>query len=418
MESILHIEPLTAEIKDEESVGETECVFYGSGELEEDDDVGRLASYIRLGAPLETIPVGLVSIPVRLAKSFELYPDLTGRYRNVFTETIHFINKGQFVPIRTSVRVGPGETLKYTHIPSLDFARSSIAGSFPSALPYYVRDPLSEMIDGIVKNDRSLKRKCRHPFVEWVNDDLHHLLSKQTTAISKFNGSHLVDKVTRFKNHVMDAPCTDMSSRYISDVIKNLLDGREYIPLWYQTDNPIRRTFDDFRIKTINHSGDFRSLGDISFIDKSSIITNPKKFLKTLNYLDSLPFTDLNIDIVFADGEISKVYTHIALDRISNFAFDWDQKESCVADMTHHLYVEDILEILREFVDYLQGRNEVIDRLILEPLKIKIVKTIKDQVAFLIYHYNSGPEDSPLCGVYFNIPLLSLAPITLIPGYS
>lgn len=416
MESILHIEPLVSEIKNEQSIGDTSFVYYGNGDLEEDDDVGHVAGRIRLGAPIEPIPGGPESQVIKLIKTFEYYPDPSGRFENIFSDTIHLHHDKKFIPIRTSVRVGPSDMMKYSHLPSLDFARTYLTGSFPSAEASYVVDPISQMVDNLLTYDRMCKAKSRHPIIEWAKDDLIHILSKQYLVNSLFDGNFLIDRIIKFRNRIEDAPYTDLSPRYVSDLLKTLIVSKESVPNSYLTESPIRTTPAEFKLRTSSYFGNLKSYGSLQFSDKSSIEVNPKRFPFTLGYLDDFNFTDLNIDIIFADGRIVKTYPHVVEDRIVRIAFDFNELENPHNYIEDMITCDDITTILREFVHAYNYQDHVVKTIMNEPLKIKIIKTITDQVAFLIYKFHTGPNDPPLCGVHFDIPLLALAPMSVVPA--
>jgi len=71
--------------------------------------------------------------------------------------------------------------------------------------------------------------------------------------------------------------------------------------------------------------------------------------------------------------------------------------------------------ILSLFLQYHPGTagytSEIIHH---QPIKMKLVKTSGEEAAVLLFPASSGPNDLPLCGVYFDLAWLSFAPMSLI----
>ena len=55
------------------------------------------------------------------------------------------------------------------------------------------------------------------------------------------------------------------------------------------------------------------------------------------------------------------------------------------------------------------------DIILHQPVKLKIIKTMTDEALILLYRYDSSKKEPPLLGVYFDIALASLAPLTILP---
>ena len=72
-------------------------------------------------------------------------------------------------------------------------------------------------------------------------------------------------------------------------------------------------------------------------------------------------------------------------------------------------------DILEKFLISYPGLDDTSFRTIVEqPIKMKIIKTIIDESAILLFRYNCDEKEPPICGVYFDIAALSLSPMTIV----
>jgi hypothetical protein len=72
-------------------------------------------------------------------------------------------------------------------------------------------------------------------------------------------------------------------------------------------------------------------------------------------------------------------------------------------------------DILQKFVYYHSDITaEIQDIIKFGSVKMKIIKTITDEAIVLVYRGSSPADEPPLCGVYFDIAHLSLAPMSIM----
>lgn len=416
MSSILHVEGIGRSVTAPITIGETEAVFYGRSKSDEEENVGTPSGYMMIGAPLEGIDTGgNPESYLPLVKTFECSPDYSKEAGDILTETVHYLdNRKNLIPIRTKMRSGSSSGLRLNHLPSLNHVRSKLIG-----VERPVCDPKIAMIEDLLNNDRIFLENKRHPIMEWISEDLvPNLLERPVNTLS-FDKGYLNDLLYRYSLKIQDAPYADMSQRYLSEVVKMLSPDTRTIPLNYNSDRIISKPLLDFKMRMVPHEVNFKSFGNINIDSNSPIVRNPKRFSNTIEFIDNLPFTDLNVDVVLADGGITLIYPHVILDRAAAFV-DKDTRHLMEGNQyaEQQLEADELLDVLANFVHHHPSLNdEILDILVEQPIKMKIVKTILDEAAILIYRYNSTADEPPLCGVYFDIAALSLAPLSITPGY-
>ena len=414
METVLHIEKISRAHNTPIAIGDTEHIFFGNGEFNEEDNVGSPAAHIRLGAPLEMVDMGNTQSTIPLVKTFEYTPDFNTDGEFVFSETIHYLTKDKYlIPCRTKLRSGKHSGSRFTHLPSLNHVRYDLTGDSRITC-----DPTSEIVDSLLKNDNHLRRIDKHPIVEWVRDDLSPTLSRIPTTSQFFNPTYKQLSIDRFKQAIIEAPYGDLSTRYLASTASILTHSPDIMSLRYTDPAPIMRSVIDLK-NTIAHSNvDLRSYGKLKVDHLNMVVKNPTMFGEVIDFLDNLPLTDVNVELILADSEIVHSTVHAAADRFSVCEGNNSGIMPPLEILEYDLTPDVLLDIVSRIVQYHpMMTQEIADHIVSHPIKIKIVKTILDESVILIYPYNSGPQDPPLCGVYFDIACLSLAPMSIVPGY-
>lgn len=417
MESVLHIEPITRQAPAPLMVGHTDHMFYGESLTHDDENVGDITSHMSLGAPLHALDDGSHSAHVPLVKTIEYMPDFSRNEGNVYLETTHYLHDKKFlVPFRTKLRSGIGTGMRLNHLPSLNYARGEIS----PALPQPVTDPRSEIVQDVALRDSIFERRNNKHLRDWLTHELCPMLDLRPYAPLSFDPDIINKMIPRYINQVRDTPSEfgPRDLKAISEIICPVHPRDErMIPASFQVGDPVIHHILDVRQKLVPNTFNFRSLGSIPVDTLDRIEYNPGKFQDICDLLDCIPLTDFNIDLVLnLDQEIVFYNEHLAINRFGMIA-DVDLGKYCAENVVRdYINGETLNEILDRFETFHQGINDEIRETIkYQMVKIKLIKTLSDEAAILLYRVDSAPDDPPMCGVYFDIALQSLAPISVIP---
>ena len=414
MTSILHIESISRNNQAPIDIGDVEYLFYGEGDLSADENIGNPAASMLLGDPLSSVDVGSTNGFLPLVKTFEYSPDFSRSSGNIFTETIHYVKDKKFlIPFRTKVRSGLSNGMRFNHIPSLNFIRHDITG-----IDIPICDPKPEMVHTLLHSDRNLKKSMRDsPLEDWAKGDLVNSLSHNQMCGLQFDSSGLVRSLDKFTSAIHSLPSMDTSAKCLDNVVGTLRHNLNSLPMLYLNDNPIIRPFDRVMGMMSAMPGDLKSFGSINLDSLPQVMKNPKGFGSIIEYLDNIHLTDINVDIILADRGIHDIHIHTAMDRITQY----QDSDLCHVDPNEILTDRIIgdpqifFDILEKFLISYPGLDDTSFRTIVEqPIKMKIIKTIIDESAILLFRYNCDEKEPPICGVYFDIAALSLSPMTIV----
>lgn len=413
MESVLHIEPIIRSIKTPLTVGHTEYLSFGDKSLGEDEDyVGSPAAILRLGCPLESIDVGSVNNHVPLVKTIEYMPDPDRSSGFVYLETVHYFKDLKYlIPIRTKIHSGTSSGMRVSHLPSLDFARKDISGDQRG-----IKDPRAEIITDLLYHDAHFKNNPRHPMIDWIRDDLVSHLSRTPVTDIKFDSDRVGWMISDYIDEVKRTPY-DLNSHHLKRVMNKIGIEHETFPLSYFSPDVLYHQMADVRRRVLPHNLNFKSYGRIPVEKIPRIDYNPFGFQPILTIIDRLPLTDCNIDVIVnVDNSIGFVHEHIVQNRLAIFA-DNDLGSFSAESLLAELLDEATLKlILGKFLKYHSAMNDDLKDLInSQPIKLKFIKTITDEALILLYGHDTTSNAEPLCGVYFDIALQSLAPLSIVP---
>jgi hypothetical protein len=392
-------------------------MFYGETLTHDDENIGDITSHMSLGAPLCAMDDGSHAAHVPLVKTVEYMPDFTRDEGNIYLETTHYLHKNQsLVPFRCKLRSGLGTGMRFNHLPSLNFARQQIS----PVIPQLVCDPRAEIIHDVALRDTIFQKRRNQPLRDWLAYDLAPALDHRPFTPLSFDVDDINRMIPRYINQVRDTPTefTQRDLKAIADTIAPFqLTDERMIPGSYHLSEPIIRPLSGVKPLLVPNSFDFRSLGNIPIRKLERIEYNPHKFQDVCDLLDCIELTDFNIDVIVdLDSQISFYAEHLAINRygaIHDVDIGAFMAESVFRECVGG---EELNEILDRFVKFHQGiDNEIRDLITMSPVKIKLIKTFSDEAAILLYEHDSAPDDPPLCGVYFDIALQSLAPMSVIP---
>lgn len=411
MDAVLHIEPITRETHTPLHVGHTDYIFYGEKLTEDGENVGSTTSHMRMGCPLEALDLGSTRSHIPLAKTFEFMPDFTRDKGRVYLETLHYLKDKKFlVPYRTKLRSGLGNSLRINHLPSLNLARSDITGH-----EHYVCDPRAEIVADILLRDQMFSSRKNQPLKDWITDDLTTTLALRTTNELSFDTASTMSMINRYVGQVHHTP-SELTATNLRDIMAIVAPERNMIPIAYLEDEPIIHHIVDAKNRFVPTEVDLRSLGRIQIEKVDRIDYNPFEFRDVCDALDNIPLTDFNVDVIVTpDDDIVFYHEHIALDRLGAFADNDMGLYSPSTILREYLDSSFLNNILQKFVRFHPNLTDEIEDLVYSSaIKLKIIKTITDEAAVLLYRYDSSSDSRPLCGVYFDIALQSLAPLSII----
>ncbi len=422
MESVLHIEPIVRHTQAPFSIGHSDYIFYGEQLTDDGENIGtptanlRLGcplkvADIRLGCPLETPDYGSTLTQIPLIKTIECVPDLSRNEGFVYSETLHYLKDRKYlIPFRSKLRSGLGQNLRISHLPSLNIIRKELIG-----MSNTVCDPRSEIVSDILLKDEIFHKNPNHPLKDWITEELTPSLSRKTTNELSFDTSNISSMINRYICQIHRTP-SELNHQSLKDLTSIVALDSSLTPTRFLSEDFICRHLTDFRNSLTSHEINLKSLGRIKVDSLHRIEYNPFEFRQVCELFDHIPLTDFNVDIVLSpENDVIFYHEHIAVDRLGLFA-DNDAglytPKTIIDDNFNGQVLGDILKL---FLDYHNGITEEIENIIYNhAIKIKIIKTITDEAAVFLYDVNGEPNDPPLCGVYFDIALLSLAPMSIM----
>lgn len=412
MEAVLHVEPITRSTPAPLSIGYSDYLFFGERVDDDDENLGHTASNIRLGCPLVADDLGSTRTSIPLVKTFEYAPDPSRKKGNVYSETTHFfLDQKYLIPFRSKICSGLGQGLRLTHVPGLNEIRRHVTG-----MSEPVCDARADIVTDLLQRDQRFSQTRNRPLYDWISEDLSPNLSKLTTSNLSFDTGQTSRMIHRYMDQV-HRTSNDLTQRHVRDISSILTPEVALTPVHFSSADPIIRPLQQFRNHLIPHSLDLKSFGTIPLADLDKVDYNPFQFQAVCDLLDSIPLTDFNLDlIVSTDCTIELFHINVGVNRIAQFR-DSDlglyHPKSILEDYLSEGVMEDII---RRFYHYHSNMtDELRDELRSKSVKLKIVKTITDEAIILLYRSNSTSHEPPLCGVYFDIALQSLAPMTIVP---
>lgn len=422
MESVLHIEPIVRHTQAPFSIGHSDYIFYGEQLTTDGENVGtpttnlRLGcplkvADIRLGCPLETPDFGSTLTQIPLVKTIECTPDLSRDEGFVYSETLHYVKDRKYlIPFRSKLRSGLGQNLRISHLPSLNVIRKDLIG-----MSNTICDPRSEIVSDILLRDEIFHKYPNHPLKDWITEELTPSLSRKTTNELSFDTSDISSMINRYIHQVHRTPY-ELNYHFLKDLTSIVAAESSLVPTRFLSEDYVCRHLTDFRNSLIPHELNLRSLGRIKVESLHRIEYNPFEFKQVCEIFDNIPLTDFNADFVLnPENDIVFYHEHIAIDRLGLFA-DNDAGLYTAKTIIDDYFSSEVLnDILKLFLYYHNGITEEIENIIYNSaVKIKIIKTITDEAAVFLYDVDNRPGDPPLCGVYFDIALLSLAPMSIM----
>lgn len=426
MDAVLHIEPINRSIPAPITVGHKDFVFYGEKLTEDDENIGSPSSSVllgcpfnpsysksdfRVGCPLESLDVGSTQTSIPVIKTIEYAPDYTRPKGHVYTETLHYLKDNKhLIPFRSKIRTGLGQNSRITHLPSLNAIRHDITGHRET-----IKDPRSEIVADLLLRDQSFLRRNNYPLRDWINTELIGELDRTPVNELSFHTGKITSVIHRYINQVRSTS-SELSTESLNTIRSVINPENKITPPVYFSKNAISKTLGDFREASINHGFDFSSLGRIPIERVERVEYNPFSFQDICDLIDRIPITDFNVDFVFGmEGNIEFYHEHIAFDRFSVFADNDLNLYPPGTIIKDYFDAFTLNEIIEKFITAHSGiTNDIAEILDYEPVKIKIIKTITDEAAILLYRYNGTNHEPPLCGVYFDIAIQSLAPLSII----
>lgn len=414
MESILHIQPISRNVDKPLCVGHSDYISVGKMSFDDEEDpVDEHAVQMLVGSPLVPVDHGSNRSHVPLFKSFECMPDSGRPGHQLYLETIHYLNDSRYlIPVRTKIQSGTSQGLRIGHLPSMNFIRLALSGDRVG-----VYDNRSMIITELLDRDGPLQKIKHRSVFDWVRDELVPYLDGSNSTEINFNVDSIESKIDNFRTAIMSAP-HDISSHHVKDILRIVDFENKSYPIPYYSKDVVSHRIDDIERLCVPHSLDLRSYGKLDLSNMGRVDYNPAAFQKVCDLIDNIPLTDFNVEIICdTDGSTLFYHEHFAVHRLACLA-DHDLGAWNTDSLLHDLICQDTLAKIRKlFLQYhsqLNNRSyEILQNL---PVKMKLVKTIEDEACIILYESNSSDKAEPLCGVYFDIALQSIAPITISPS--
>lgn len=410
MEAILHIQPITRQTQAPLHIGHIDHISYGEILTEDGENIGTPSSYMALGCPLHTPDMGSTRSHIPLVKTIEYVPDPLRDQGHIYSETLHYIkDKKLLIPYRTKIHSGAGQGLRLSHLPSLNVIRQDITGVTET-----VCDPRQEIVLDLLMKDSFFEKHRGMPLHDWLCDELTMFLSHYPVNELVFGKEPITTMVQNYVQQIKHTPF-DLTPKGLKDIVRTIIPPSSSIPSHYFSTSPLERPFNQFKEHFINTGADFTLLKQIPVRQLSCIDYNPPEFKEVCEALDKIPLTDFNIDLVVNTGnEIEFYHEHLAINRFASFD-DAGIYQYANNDLMDHFDFSFVNTLLGKFVHHHSHLDsELIDIIHTQPLKIKVMKTMNDEAAILLYRYDSDSKETPLCGVYFDIALQSLSPLSII----
>lgn len=408
MEIVLHAQKITRELNAPVHVGDEDYMFFGSKAEGEDDIIH--PSQIRLGSPLCEEFGSSHRDHIPMLKTFGFGPDFSEKGGRLYTETVHLITPTRdIIPFRTKIQSGPMKGTRISHLPNLNYIRNQF-----NLLTPPVRSPTPRIVDDLVESDDVFTSRTKHPIVEWIKEDLIDDIEALPSAELSFSDSPISYRIGKFLNSVEGSSYHDMNKRTLTNVANTIVPNPMGLPIMFQQREVAYNRLGNL-IKS-NRSNDYNldSYGNITTPDISSILRNPRGFGDVLEFLDSLPFSDVNVDVVMNGREILLFHSSFMVNRYSTDArpttgelSEWHPDRFW---FDHACLKKVVTRFIKRFS---WDKPNLVDYIQTHPIKLKIVKTISDEAVVFIYEAASGENAEPLCGAYFDIALMSLAPFSV-----
>jgi len=410
MKAILHIEPITRQIEAPLYIGHNDFISYGELRSDDGENVGTPASYMPLGCPLETPDLGNTQSYIPLVKTIECTPDPIWNNRHLYSETLHYLDDRKIlIPYRTKLHSGEGQGLRLSHLPSLNKVRQQITGVRNNVI-----DPRQEIIPDLLFKDLTFNHKRNLPLQDWLEEELTKFLYHYPVNELSFDKESIKAMIYSYCDQVKNTP-SELTPSNLKNILGLIVPSSHIVPPHYFSPSAIEMPLSQFREHSVNSQVDFRSNGYLPVGKLPRIDYNPSDFKAVCEFIDKIPLTDFNIDLVVNESnEVEFYHEHIALNRFGLFS---DQRDiryipNDLMDILDHAFVNDLLGKFVYF--HREVTPEIQDIIRNEPIKIKLIKTISDEAVVLLYRYNSDANAEPLCGVYFDLAIQSLAPLSII----
>lgn len=414
MESVLHIQSITRTIDRPLCVGHSDYISVGEMSFkDEEESLGEHAVQMLVGSPLESTDHGSKRSHVPLFKSFECMADSGRPGHQVYLETIHYLKDQRYlIPIRSKIQSGVSQGLRISHLPSVNFIRQDLTGDRVA-----VYDNRTMIISELLERDGRLQAMRNSSIVGWVTDELSPHLDKSNSVELSFDPKHIENKMDRFRSGILSTP-SDVSSYHVKELRRIVDFEHQSYPIQFYSNDVIAHRIDDLDRFCVPHALDLKSHGKLNIQNVHRVAYNPKAFQFICNVMDTIPLTDFNIELICElDGSISFYHEHFAVHRLACLedhdlgAYD---SQSLLSDL---LEPETLTTIRKLFLNHHGQLDDYSYHILLHhPIKLKLVKTIEDEACIILYESNSSSKAEPLCGVYFDIALQSIAPITVSPS--
>lgn len=412
MESVLHAEPLVRAIDPPFSIGHHDYVFYGEAEGE-DDERGWALSHLKLGSPLQTPDLGSQRNQVSLVKTIGYYPDTSRHHGNIYTETLHYFDPERkfLIPYRTKLRSGLNQYQRLNHLPSLNLIRNLL--NFEESP---IVDAHAAIVNDLLLQERLFEKRNNKYLKSWIAEDLSVYLDHKSYNNLSFNTADFTKTVKKFSDYIHQTPY-EFSLHNLKSISQLFSSDPNLVPIQYLSDTPIYFNRDLLQNRLVNCPVDLKSYGRLAIESLSQIERNPYWAQSIADTIDALSLTDINIDlIVSTDNEIDFYLEHLGVDRFCQFE-DNDLRHYKAEDVIKETFdgylLNDFLKSLVEKHDMIG--DEIREIITNEPIKLKLLKTLSDEAAILLYRCQTRSTDHPLCGVYFDLAVSSLAPLSVVP---
>lgn len=427
MEAVLHIEPITRKVEAPLHIGHNDFISYGEVPAKDispndfimqgdiltalNEDIGAPASHMTLGCPLAVMDKGSNNTHIPLVKTFECTPDPLRDKGYVYSETLHYLTPAKLlIPYRTKIHSGIGQGLRLTHLPSLNLIRQDLTGDRLNVI-----DPRQEIVFDLMYKDPAFTRQRNLPLHDWLTEELTKFLSHYPVNELSFHKEPIMAMVHNYVNQVGQTS-SELNSNNLRKIVQTITPPSNPVPSRYFSPRPIERHIGEFRQHCINSPVDFTASGNLDTETLDCLEYNSPDFKDICDFIDRLPLTDFNVDLVVnSHNEVEFYHEHVAVNRFNLFedqqAFRY-QRNDFMELFDFHF----INDLLGKFVYFHGGITpEIIDIITNEPIKIKLIKTISDEAVVLLYRYNADSNGRPLCGAYFDLAVQSLSPLSIIP---
>ena len=413
MEAVLHIEKIEREVDFPLSFGDTDYLYYGESNNDDGMDEDAYTAEMRVGHPMTMADVGSTLSVIPMVKTFGVSKALDRNAPPLLTETTHVLADDKYlIPFKSKVHVGTTHAVRLSHLPGLRHIRNKIIGYEPRP-----QDPMGDIMEDLMTTDVRFQKKKAHPVMEWARDDLSHILANQAACPFGFAAKLFDDRITQFSNAILDVPY-DLQRHNMRDVGRSILLQGENTPVDFCIPDVVSYSISTLRAGAIRGGDDLQSHGPLNVNHVPKMVRNPSYFNRVVEFFDQLPLTDINVDLLVTPrGEISLFHVNVAVNRMSWYSSEYPDRgigEELLRGSLDSNTIRKIVKSIATFHPMLSHSES--ELLVNHGVKLKIIKTIMDELTILIYPYQSDEKADPICGVYFDISLLSLAPLSIVPS--